>query len=115
MTTQKALKVFGQKDARVVSDWPMPSLRDDYIIVQVKAVALNPTDYKHIDYMPKAGCLVGCDYAGIVHEVGKDVTSVKKGDRIAGVAHGRKCSLPTNLVILVDIVLLVLLLKKIVN
>ncbi len=27
----------------------VPVLRDDYILVKVKAVALNPTDWKHVD------------------------------------------------------------------
>lgn len=27
----------------------VPTLRDDYILVRVKAVALNPTDWKHVD------------------------------------------------------------------
>ncbi|KEF54421.1 uncharacterized protein A1O9_09588 [Exophiala aquamarina CBS 119918] len=67
----------------------VPSLRDDYILVKVKAVALNPTDILHIDYFAPVGACVGCDYAGIVEEVGTKVTKpFKKGDRIAGVAHG---------------------------
>jgi NADPH:quinone reductase len=59
------------------------------ILVQIKATALNPVDYKtgnggnpnwtypHI---------LGLDSAGIVEEVGTDVTNVKVGDRV--VYHG---------------------------
>jgi NADPH:quinone reductase-like Zn-dependent oxidoreductase len=38
--------------------------------VKVHAVALNPTDHKHIDTMPDlAGCLVGMDFAGVVETI----------------------------------------------
>ena len=37
---------------------PIPKLRDDYILVKVVAVALNPTDVKHIDEWSGKGCLV---------------------------------------------------------
>ncbi|KAJ5032448.1 uncharacterized protein L3040_009052 [Drepanopeziza brunnea f. sp. 'multigermtubi'] len=67
----------------------VPVLRDDYIIVKVKAVALNPTDWKHVDWLCDEGTRVGCDYAGVVEEVGSKVTKpFSKGDRVAGFAHG---------------------------
>jgi NADPH:quinone reductase-like Zn-dependent oxidoreductase len=67
----------------------IPKLRDDYIIVKVKAVALNPTDILHIDHFASPGARVGCDYAGIVEEVGSTVTKrFRKGDRVAGFVHG---------------------------
>lgn len=34
------------------------------------------------------GCRVGCDYAGIVEQVGSKVTKFVKGDRITGWIHG---------------------------
>ncbi|TVY92258.1 Protein TOXD [Lachnellula willkommii] len=46
----------GEADAVEVN---IPKLRDDYIIVKVKAVALNPTDWKHIDCEPITGARVG--------------------------------------------------------
>ena len=77
-----------------VASIPIPRLRDDYILVKTIAVALNPTDWQTVDEIPKSETtrlLLGCDYAGIVVEVGKDVTkNFKKGDRIAGGAHGGK-------------------------
>ncbi|KAK7421197.1 Zinc-binding oxidoreductase alcohol dehydrogenase [Neonectria punicea] len=64
-------------------------LRDDYIIVNVKAVAINPSDVLHVDYFASPGARVGCDYAGVVEQVGSAVTkALAKGDRVAGVAHG---------------------------
>lgn len=67
----------------------IPRLRDDYILVRTVAVALNPTDWTTLDARGNDGTLVGCDYAGIVEEVGKAVTrDFKKGDRVAGFGHG---------------------------
>lgn len=91
MPNQKALVITSSKKASVVSDRPIPTLRDDYILVKVVSVALNPTDWKHIEFVAAEalGSLVGCDYSGVVEEVGKNVVkSFKKGDRIYGFAHG---------------------------
>lgn len=85
--TMKALKIQSRGKAAVV-DTKIPSLRPDYILVKVKAVALNPTDWKHIGFVSQA-VTVGCDYAGVVEEVGSAVTLPwKKGDRVCGVVHG---------------------------
>ncbi|KAK9489712.1 chaperonin 10-like protein [Lipomyces doorenjongii] len=87
--TQKAIVIQAPKVAELVTDRPLPTLRDDYILVETVAVALNPTDWKSIDFRACTGALVGCDYAGIVKEVGKAVTKpFKKGDRICGFVHG---------------------------
>ncbi|CAL5867038.1 uncharacterized protein PFLUO_LOCUS1250 [Penicillium psychrofluorescens] len=84
----KAFCVTAAKVAGVV-ERTLPKLRDDYILVRVISVALNPTDWKHIDFLAKPGQLVGCDYAGIVEEVGKDVQKdFVKGDRVFGLVHG---------------------------
>ena len=89
MPTQKAITVTAPKQANLVSDRPHPALRDDYILVKTVSVALNPTDWKHVEFLAPPGVLVGCDYSGIVEEVGKSVKKpFKKGDRICGFAHG---------------------------
>jgi len=61
-------------------------------------VALNPTDWKHYFYgLAGEGSVLGCDYAGIVEEVGSAVTKpFKKGDKICGVAHGGNASNPLD-------------------
>lgn len=90
MATQRGLQVQGLGSAKVVSDVPIPGLRDDHIIVKVAAVALNPADWMTIDmFVTEKGPITGCDYAGIVEEVGGAVTNgLKKGDRVAGFTHG---------------------------
>ncbi|TKA27003.1 hypothetical protein B0A50_05194 [Salinomyces thailandicus] len=84
----KAIKVV-EKGKAELQEVPVPKLKDDYVLVKVKAVALNPTDWKHIDYLAIPGHTVGCDFAGTIEEIGPKVTKDwKKGDRIAGFAHG---------------------------
>ncbi|TAQ87229.1 hypothetical protein B7494_g4467 [Chlorociboria aeruginascens] len=85
----KAIVYQEPKVAKVV-DRAVPDLRDDYILIKVVAIALNPTDWKHIEYAAAApGCICGVDYAGVVEEVGSKVTKdFKKGDRIAGWVSG---------------------------
>lgn len=64
---------------------PSPTLSKGEILVQVKAVSLNPTDWKHRDYVSVPGSGLGCDFAGIVTEVASEgVTNVKVGDKVAG-------------------------------
>lgn len=89
MSTQKAIVMTGPGAATVVPDRPIPKLRDGFVLVKTVAVALNPTDWKSIDFRSAKGALVGCDYAGIVEEVGNGVTKdLKKGDRVFGAAQG---------------------------
>lgn len=86
--TTKAVVVVELKKA-AVCEVLMPKVRDDWVLVRIKAVAINPTDWKHIAYgAADIGCRVGCDYAGIVEDVGKNVTNFSRGDRITGWIHG---------------------------
>ncbi|KGO38228.1 Alcohol dehydrogenase superfamily, zinc-type [Penicillium expansum] len=97
MSLQKAIIVDSPKNAQLVSDRVIPTLRDDCILVKNVSVALNPTDWKHIDFLAPPGVLVGCDYAGIVEDVGKDVKkSFKKGDRVCGFVHGSNAVQPED-------------------
>ncbi|PLB52344.1 putative zinc-binding oxidoreductase ToxD [Aspergillus steynii IBT 23096] len=89
MATQKAVVITEPKKADLVPNHPVPTLRDDYILIKTVAVALNPTDWKHVAFLAPPGPIVGCDYAGTVEAVGKAVTKdLKKGDRVLGFVHG---------------------------
>ncbi|KAF2194122.1 oxidoreductase-like protein [Zopfia rhizophila CBS 207.26] len=89
MSTQRAVVHKSKGIAEVSSNVPIPALRDEYIIVKTKAVALNPTDWKAVDSRNSPGAIAGCDYSGIVEAVGKAVaTPFKVGDRVAGFVHG---------------------------
>jgi hypothetical protein len=84
--------VTAKDDKPIVSELPLPKLRDDYVLVKVNAVGLNPTDWKHAEGgggYSAAERRIGCDYAGVVEEIGPKVSKKwKQGDRIAGFVHG---------------------------
>ncbi|KKF95044.1 Protein TOXD [Ceratocystis platani] len=92
MSSNRVITVTANAKAEIL-DVAVPELPGpDYILVKVTAVALNPTDWKHIDQADFFGCVganLGCDYAGIVEKVGSGVTKeFKKGDRISGPVNG---------------------------
>ncbi|KAK5128011.1 hypothetical protein LTR85_005128 [Meristemomyces frigidus] len=95
--SMKAIVINGN-EAEVCSNVPVPKLRPAYILAKVEAIALNPTDWKHIHYQLAApNGISGCDFSGTVVEVGKDVTrALKPGDRIAGTTHGANYSQPED-------------------
>jgi NADPH:quinone reductase-like Zn-dependent oxidoreductase len=73
---------------------PIPTVPDDYLLVRVVAVAVNPTDWTTLDAPGDNGTLVGCDWAGLVEEIGPKVEKpFEKGDRVAGFAHGGRSTL----------------------
>jgi NADPH:quinone reductase-like Zn-dependent oxidoreductase len=85
----KALIVQEPGVAKVENNVKEPSLRPDYVKVKTVAVALNPTDWKTLDEIGRPGCIVGCDFSGIVVDIGSDVKAeVKIGDKIWGFNHG---------------------------
>ncbi|TRM69137.1 chaperonin 10-like protein [Schizophyllum amplum] len=60
------------------------NLADDQLVIRVRAVGLNPTDWKHAQGdWGTPGTIAGCDAAGDVVKVGAAVKHVKVGDRVA--------------------------------
>lgn len=88
--SRRAIVIQGPGHAEVTTA-PVPKVEKDFIKVKNVAVALNPSDWKHVDWRADPGAVVGFDYAGYVEEVGPDVKKpFKKGDRVAGFTHGCK-------------------------
>lgn len=87
---QALVTVEGKKTE--VQQVPVPTLDRDEILVRTTAVTLNPTDWKHIAFLSPPGVGVGCDFAGVVEQLGPDVknSTLKKGDRVCGFVHGGK-------------------------
>ncbi|KAI0671358.1 GroES-like protein [Trametes maxima] len=85
-TTQNALVLpvkYGEWVLR--RDFPVPSPGPKDVLVKIIATALNPVDWKvqRLGYVVESFPLVGgTDCSGIVEEVGSDVRTVAKGDRV---------------------------------
>ena len=82
-------KSIGGQGGRVLDNVSIPTISSDEILIKVRAVALDPTDFKHLDMISPPHSIVGCDFAGVVDKVGGSVKSkLKVGDRVAGAVHG---------------------------
>ncbi|AEH51224.1 zinc-binding dehydrogenase [Pseudothermotoga thermarum] len=89
------LKDFGGvENLHYVEDFPTPQIREDEVLVRVKAVALN-----HLDIWVRTGALavkpelphiLGSDVSGIVEKVGSLVSNVKEKDEVI-IAPGLSC------------------------
>jgi NADPH:quinone reductase-like Zn-dependent oxidoreductase len=80
--------VVSEKGKAKIAQVPKPAFGPDEIFVQVKAVGVNPTDWKHVKFVSPVDAVIGCDFAGVIAAVGSDVTEYAIGDRVAGFIHG---------------------------
>jgi NADPH:quinone reductase-like Zn-dependent oxidoreductase len=89
------LKAFGGVEhLEYVEDFPKPEIKEDEVLIKVKAVALN-----HLDIWVRKGALaikpelphiLGSDISGVVEKVGSLVRNVKEGDEVV-VSPGLSC------------------------
>ncbi|KAF9510973.1 hypothetical protein BS47DRAFT_1471976 [Hydnum rufescens UP504] len=84
--TQRAIVVVEKGKTNLVSDKAIPPVIPRGVLVKIKATTLNPTDWKHIDYMLKPGDSIGCDFAGDIVELGSEAQDkgFKVGDPVSG-------------------------------
>lgn len=103
MSSTKAVVITPVEGSVGVEDVPVPKLRDQYMLIKVHAIALNPTDWKAIDMaLANVGSKIGCDYAGVVLEAGIKVTKFKQGDRVCGFVNGGYVQISQAFVLLTD-------------
>ncbi|MDW8066934.1 MAG: zinc-binding dehydrogenase [Aquificaceae bacterium] len=84
----------GVEKLKFVENFPTPQIKEDEVLVRVKAVALN-----HLDIWVRMGALavkpelphvLGSDVSGVVEKVGSLVKHVKEGDEVV-IAPGLSC------------------------
>ncbi|MEN3028396.1 MAG: zinc-binding dehydrogenase [Aquificaceae bacterium] len=86
----------GVENLKVVEDFPEPELREDEVLIRVRAVALN-----HLDLWVRMGALLvkpelphilGSDISGVVERTGSLVRNIEEGEEVV-VAPGLSCGL----------------------
>ncbi|KAH6635800.1 chaperonin 10-like protein [Chaetomium tenue] len=83
----------------VVEERPIPTPGPDEILVRNHAIALNPIDWKRIDFniaLPTYPAILGSDVSGVVTAVGSNVTAFQPGDRVLGSAAGMSTANPDH-------------------
>src|ERR1041384_3187292 len=82
---------FGNAAVLKTVEEPKPVIKASEVLVKVKAVSINPMDWKirkgEMKLMSgsKFPKNTGVDFAGIIEETGSSVTNFKKGDEVFGV------------------------------
>ncbi|EYB27299.1 hypothetical protein FG05_07249 [Fusarium graminearum] len=91
LSTMKAMvtevPANGSKPELIKKDISPPMLEPYEVLVKVATVAQNPTDAFDLNLFGN-GAVLGCDFAGKIERLGKDVTKVAEGDTIAGLIWG---------------------------
>lgn len=89
------LKEVGGPENFILAEVPVPKIKDNEVLVRVKAVAINPVDAFVRRNQPalemiyaikgdEENIILGWDVAGIVIEAGSSVTRFKVGDEVFG-------------------------------
>lgn len=94
--TMRAYVIDGTS-GRVAEDVDVPEIGVHEVLLRAKAVAINPTDWKHCTYKQgPEGSILGCDVAGEIVKIGSDVTNVNIGDQCFTMVSGGSTERPDN-------------------
>ncbi len=89
-------KKYGSIDDLQMSEAEIPSIQPDELLLKVKAVAINPLDWKKLEgqlkiitgrKFPKG---IAFDFSGVVEKVGENATNYKIGDAVFGALNAMK-------------------------
>ncbi|KAF8311461.1 GroES-like protein [Clavulina sp. PMI_390] len=91
--SQRALVVESNGKTEIITSKVYPSLLPNEVIIKVKAVTLNPTDWMHLDGIfgnLERGTSLGSDFSGDIVEVGAEAQSkgFAVGNAVAGFTRG---------------------------
>jgi len=84
------LHEYGGPDKLKYEDWDDPQAGDGQILIRVTAAGVNPIDWKIRSgamktFMPlELPAILGYDYSGVVHSVGKGIEGYSEGDKVFG-------------------------------
>ena len=92
---------YGGPGVVQVEEVERPALEDDRVLVRVRASSLNKADWHELRGWPRVlrpltrggvlrpkSPLLGRDFAGVVEDVGKEVSDLAPGDQVFGVRSG---------------------------
>lgn len=88
MKSMKAVmtEVPGGPENLLIKSMPLPKPAADEVLIQVYAMGVNPADVEQRkgEYLPPPGssAVLGLEVAGIIIEIGENVTEYKVGDRV---------------------------------
>src|ERR1700731_1286854 len=83
--TMKAIVLHksGGPEVLTYEDAPRPKPKDDEVLIRVATAGVNPVDvFIREGRITRFPLIPGMDVAGVVEEVGKKVTKLKKGDAV---------------------------------
>ncbi|KAI5948856.1 IFR1 [Candida theae] len=90
----KAAVFTGSKESPFeIKEVPTPEISDNEILIKSKSFAVNPTDWKHLEFgVSQPGYILGSDVSGVVEKVGSKVDNFKVGDYVSSFIVGNSSS-----------------------
>lgn len=79
---------FGGAEQLHLDDFPIPKPADNEVLIEIHYTAVNPVDWKIREGLLKGlmqhefPMILGWDAAGIIADIGRNVTHLKKGDEV---------------------------------
>lgn len=91
----QAISSFGDCSVFETIELPKPKIKPGYVLIRVEATSVNPVDCKlrsgkYGAISPPFPAILHSDVAGIIDEVGANVTAFSVGDEVYGCAGGFK-------------------------
>lgn len=87
------LQEYGSFDQLKVEEKPSPEINENQLLVKVYATTVNHLDMKKASGTAKNMSITlpwipGYDFAGVIEETGKNINTLKKGDKVYGNSDG---------------------------